>query len=133
MSENNEKIEVARISAFQAIAVALIAASAGAASTYMSVQGSSNEVKALEAKTISLGEKLKESEEERREISQKLNILKQRVRDILGPKEDELRSMSLSLERMKNAPGVDQSHRDRLEEIANRLDKIDSKVLEIVQ
>ncbi len=41
--------------------------------------------------------------------------------------------MSISLERMKNDPGIDQNHHERLEEVARRLDKIDSKVLEIVQ
>ena len=139
-AEKNDNVDVAKISAIQAIAVALIAAIAGAGTTYMTVHGNSDEIANLHAKTKSLEQELVQTKvmldqarTESNKADQELGRVKQRVRDILGPKEDELRSMSLSLERMKNDPGIDQWHRESLEEIAHRLDKIDSKVLEIVQ
>lgn len=140
MSENSENIQVARISAIQAIAVALIAAVAGAATTYMTVNNDSDEVDALRKNFTNMEKALVQKDAELDNLktnlqntSLELKTIKQRVRDILGPKEDELRSMSRSLERMRNDPGIDQFHRERLEEVARRLDKIDSKVLEIVQ
>ncbi len=112
MNDINEKIEVAKITSRRAVLVAIITAIAGLAAGYFGKQAS--------------------VPSEATQARSDLASLKQRVRDILGPKEDKIRQMSQSLERMKNDPGVSQDHRERLAEIVQELDKIDNKVLTIV-
>lgn len=140
MSAYNQSIEVARISAVQAIAVALIAAVTGAGTTYMTVNSDTDQLLALEGKVSSLGSALSEKnadlemlEDSYQASRQDLENVKQRLRDILGPKRDELTSMSLYLQKIKNDASISQHHSDRLDEIVHRLDKIDAKVNEIIQ
>jgi len=136
--KRSSKIESAKIASRTAILVACIAAVGGLAAGYfaMKTQGSSDEntkITSLEARIQNLENDLNISNAAKVQAQNDLENLKQRVRDILGPKEDAIRRMSQSLERMKGDVGVSQDHRERLSEIVEQLDRIDNKVLGIVE
>src|SRR5262249_43372926 len=130
MKKLNENIEVAKITSRQAILVAAITAVAGLATGYFGrpsqnsgeANQTSTKISALETQIHSLENDLKKSNDAVTQARYDLANLKQRVRDILGPKEDAIRRMSRSLERMKGDPGVSQDHRERLSEIVEQLD-----------
>lgn len=136
--KRSSKTESAKIASRTAILVACIAAVGGLATGYlaMKTQGSSDEktkITSLEARIQNLENDLNISNAAKVQAQNDLENLKQRVRDILGPKEDAIRRMSQSLERMKGDVGVSQDHRERLSEIVEQLDRIDNKVLGIVE
>jgi len=138
VTDHSDAIKVARITSRQAIIVALITASVGLATGYFGSQtntssDSSAKILELESRVKTLQAELHSAELTIENSHNKLSNLKQRVRDILGPKEDVIRRMSNSLERMKNDPAVSIEHRERLSDITIQLEKIDTKVLSIVE
>jgi chromosome segregation ATPase len=104
--------------------VALITAVSGLLTGYFG-RSTSGELAQANKQIVDLRDQL-------RDARYALQELKQRVRDILGPKERILQRMSLSLERMRGDPGVSQDHRERLSEIAQDLKSIDDRVMSIV-
>lgn len=140
MEKPNENIEVAKITSRQTIIVAALTAIVGLATGYFGrqMQPSPDAIKAsvaiqkCEDRIRGLESELKASNTETSQARFDLAKIKQRVRDVLGPKEDAIRQMSQSLQRMKGDIGVSQDHSDRLSEIVQQLDKIDNKVLGIV-
>jgi predicted RNase H-like nuclease (RuvC/YqgF family) len=138
MTNYTEKIAVAKITARQAILVAVITAITSLTVGYFTMKAqispsSGTNITALETRIKILESDLKKSDAEVIQARNELDNLKQRVRDILGPKDDAIRRMSNSLERMRGDMGVSQDHRERLSEIVIQLDSIDNKVLGIVE
>lgn len=138
MVDHSDAIKVARITSRQAIIVALITASVGMATGYFGSQSntssnSDSNVSELQNRLETVQAELHNAELTIEKSHNDLNNLKQRVRDILGPKEDAIRRMSNSLQRMKNDLAISEEHRARLSEITIQLEKIDTKVLSIVE
>lgn len=138
---NNQKsdtVEVARINARSAIVIAIVTAIAGLLTGYFSrpatTSDASNEnVSRLELEITTLKRDLENKKISKTKSESELVSIKQRVRDILGPKEDFLSRMSISLERIKDEENIPETHRIRLEDIASDLKRIDGKILGIVE
>src|SRR5262245_36183763 len=137
MPTKEGQIEVAKISSRQAIIVAAITAIAGLGTGYLTAakgEGqSAAQIKVLENERAQSAAQIRAVEIERAQARNDLTNLKQRVRDILGPKRDAITRMSRSLERMKVDPGISKNDRERLDEIVEQLNIIDNKVLVIVE
>lgn len=141
MTKPSDHIEVARITSRQAVTIALITAVGGIAAGYFSRQSpeqrevisTSTKIERLETEAKSLIESRDAAIKAANEARASLFTMKQRVRDILGPKEDVLRRMGESLVRLRGDPGVSIEHQERLAEIAKQLRTIDTKVLNLAE
>ncbi len=141
MAKPNTEIEVAKITSRQAVLIAVITMLGGLMTGYFGKQGSqaqnlsqmSTEIAVLEVQVASLVEARDAAVKEATEAHYALDTMKQRVRDILGPKEDVLKRMVRSLERLKGDPEVSEEHQERLADVAAELDKIDTRVLQLVE